>query len=409
MAGSYLFSRAASRGCLVGAAVLAVAACGVSGGGAGPGTGSPATVTSRDCALVSRVPLPGPSHPTIVLVVDNTRSGPVSTLPGSVAAVLQQEQAVQAQLVILGVNGAGANPLDVKDVALDPAPGRTSRQADAARAIAVACVPQWIASKAAMPTRPGSDILGAVNATVRRAPARIIIMSDGLDNVDPLDLNKIGYGIDPRSVIASLSATHSIDHADSSTPVLWADLGVTVKPVPGAVRASLKLMWAAILRSAGTSVTFAPDETQAGTPRSGAPADVVRMPAVYTATSGCQTAVTVPTDLLFQPGDAHLQAGTGLLDGVRDEMLSQPRSTAIISGHTAAYGSAAYRQNLSVARAKAVAQGLEAGGISKGRLHVVGYGSTRPAVDEFPAGRHDLAAAAANRRVIITITQDGCA
>ena len=409
MTGSHLISRAACRGCLVGAAILAVAACGVSGGGAGPGTGSPAAVTSRDCALVSRVPLPGPSHPTIVLVADNTSSGPVSTLPSSVAAVLRREQAAQAQLVILGVNGAGTNPLLVTDVALDPDPGHTSREADAARAIAIACVPRWIASKAAMPTRPGSDILGAVNAAVRRAPAQIIVMSDGLDNVDPLDLNTIGYGNDPRSVIASLNATHSIDHAGSSTPVLWADLGVTVKPVPGAVRASLKLMWAAILRSAGTSVTFTPDEAQAGTPRSSAPADVVRLPAVHAASFGCHTTVTVPTDLLFQPGDAHLQAGTGLLDGVRDEMLSQPRSTAIISGHTAAYGSAAYRQNLSVARAQAVAQALDAGGISKGRLHVVGYGSTGPAVDEFPDGRHDLAAAAANRRVIITITQDGCA
>ena len=136
---------------------------------------------------------------------------------------------------------------------------------------------------------------------------------------------------------------------------------------------------------------------------------MVRLPAVSTASFGCHTTVTVPTDLLFQPGDAQLQAGTGLLDGVRDEMLSQPRSTAIIGGHTAAYGSAAYRQNLSVARAKAVGQALEAGGISKGRLHVVGYGSTRPAVDEFPGGRHDLAAAAANRRVIITITEGGCA
>jgi outer membrane protein OmpA-like peptidoglycan-associated protein len=408
MTGSSLISRATRRGCLISAAVLAVAACGA-GGGAGLSTGSTAAATNRDCALVSRMPLPGPSHPTIVLVVDNTSSGPVSTLPSSAAAALKRAQAAQAQLVILGVNGAAANPLLVADVALDPDPGRTSREADAARAIALACVPQWITSKPAMPTRPGSDILGAVNAAVRRAPAQIIVMSDGLDNADPLDLNKIGYGSDPRSVVASLSATHAIDHVSSSTPVLWADLGVTVKPLPGAVRAALKLTWAAILRNAGTSVTFAPDETQAGTPRPSAPADVVRLPAISTASSGCYTTVTVPTDLLFQPGDAHLQAGTGLLDRVRDEMLSQPRSTAVIGGHTAAYGSAAYRQNLSVARAQAVARALEAGGISKSRLYIVGYGSTRPAVNEFPGGRHDLAAAAANRRVIIAITQGGCA
>jgi outer membrane protein OmpA-like peptidoglycan-associated protein len=409
MTGSCLISRAARCGCLLGAAVLAVSACGAGGGGNGPAAGSTSVAQSRDCGLVSKVPLPGPSHPTTVLVVDNTSSGPASTLPSTVAAMLQRAQAAQGQLVILGVNGAGGNPLLVKDVALDPEPGHTSREADAARAIAIACVPQWTASKAAAPTRPGSDILGAVNAAIRRAPAQIIVMSDGLDNVDPLDLNKIGYGMDPRSVAALLSATHSIDHAGSSTPVLWADLGVTVKPVPGAVRASLKLMWAEILRRAGTSVTFLPDETQAGTRRPGAPADVVRLPAVSTTSSGCHTSITVPTDLLFQPGDAHLQAGTSLLDGVRDDMLSQPRSTAVIGGHTAAYGSAAYRQDLSIARARAVAQALEARGLSKNRLQVVGYGSTRPAVNEFPGGRHDPAAAAANRRVVITITQGGCA
>jgi flagellar motor protein MotB len=356
---SYLISKVARRGCLLGAAVLAMTACGAGGGGHGNGRGTDSTAAaqSRDCGLVSKVPLPGTSHPTTVLVVDNTSSGPAATLPSTVTAVLQRAQAAQGQLVILGVNGAGGNPLLVKDVALDPEPGHTSREADAARAIAIACVPQWTASKAAMPIRPGSDILGAVNAAIRRAPTRIIVMSDGLDNVDPLDLNKIGYGMDPRTLAASLSATHSIDHAGSSTPVLWADLGVTVTPVPGAVRASLKLMWAAVLRSAGASVTFLPDEMQAGTPRPGAPADVVRLPAVSTTSIGCHTSVTVPADLLFQPGDAHLQAGTRLLDGVRNDMLSQPRSTAVIGGHTAAYGSAAYRQNLSLARAQAVARG----------------------------------------------------
>jgi outer membrane protein OmpA-like peptidoglycan-associated protein len=69
-----------------------------------------------------------------------------------------------------------------------------------------------------------------------------------------------------------------------------------------------------------------------------------------------------------------------------------------------------YRHNLSVARARAVAMILEAGGqVNPSRISTIGYGSTRPAENEFPGGRHDLAAAAANRRVVITIRQDGCA
>ena len=412
MTSSFGMSTTARARRLFGAVVLAAAAaaCGGTGGGASGGgvLGTQIVATAKDCDRVSSVALPGPSYPTTALVVDETSSGPASTVPRSVTAMLQRAQAAHGQLVILGVEGTDANPILVKDVALDPEPTHTSREAGNARAIAIACVSQWITSNAAMPTRPGSDILGAVNAAVRRAPAQIIVMSDGLDNVDPLDLNKIGYGADPSSVATSLQATHSIDHAGSPIPVLWADLGVTGKPIPGVARASLKLMWTAILRAAGTSVTFAPDEAQAGTPRPNAPADMLKLPAVVSAVSGCHKTFTLPTDLLFQPGNAHLPAGATVLGRVRSDLISEPGSSATVSGHTAAYGSTAYRHNLSVARAQAVAQALEAQGISKRRLQVAGYGSTKPAVNEFQNGRHDLAAAAANRRVVIDITPRGC-
>jgi outer membrane protein OmpA-like peptidoglycan-associated protein len=395
------------RGCLAGAAVLALNACGGGGGnGAAPATGNP---TAANCAVLARMPLPGPSHRTVVLVADDTRSGPVTTLPASVAASLQHAQTAQDELVILGVNGAGVNPLLVKDVALDPAPGDTSRDADTDRAATIACVPQWVTSRAAAPTSPGSDILGAVDAAIRRAPSRIIVMSDGLDNVDPLNFNQIGYEVPARSVVASLNGSSSIAHAAAGIPVQWADLGVTAKPLPGAVRVSLKQIWKAILRSAGATVTFLPEQAQAGSPQRGAPADVVRLPAVTTAINGCRTTFTVPTDLLFQPGDARVRGDTAPLGVVRSALLGHPGSTAVVAGHTAAYGSSAYRHRLSVDRARAVARLMEAGGVRAARLRIVGYGSTRPAKNEFLDGRHDLAAAAANRRVVITVKQGGCA
>jgi outer membrane protein OmpA-like peptidoglycan-associated protein len=190
---------------------------------------------------------------------------------------------------------------------------------------------------------------------------------------------------------------------------LWADLGVTSRPLPEAVRASLKTLWTAILHDAGLSpVTFAPDETQAGPLPAQAPADALRLPAVTSAVAGCHTTVVIPTDLLFQPGDVHLNGAAGVLAQARGD-LSQPGASAVIGGHTAVYGSTAYRFNLSVARARAVARALAAEGVPTSRLRVVGYGSTRPAENEFPGGRHDLAAAAANRRVVIDITRRGCA
>jgi outer membrane protein OmpA-like peptidoglycan-associated protein len=406
MTDRYPIAKVVRRGCVAGAAVLALNACG--GGGNGTAAPAPGNPTAANCAVLSRVPLPGPSHRTVVLVADDTRSGPVSTLPNSVVAALQRAQATQDELVILGVNGTGANPLLVKDVALDPAPGHTSRDADAARATTIACIQQWVTSRAATPTRPGSDILGAVDAAIRREPSRIIVMSDGLDNVDPLNFNEIGYGVQARSVVASLNDSHSIDHAATHIPVLWADLGVTTKPLPGVVRVSLKQIWKAILRSAGTTVTFLPDQAQAGKPSPREPADAVRLQAVTTRINGCRTAFTVPTDLLFQPGDAHVRGDTAPLDIVRNALIGHPRSTAVVAGNTAAFGSRVYRHHLSVARAQAVARILETGGVLAARLRIVGYGSTRPAVNEFPGARHDLAAAAANRRVVITVKQGVC-
>ena len=147
----------------------------------------------------------------------------------------------------------------------------------------------------------------------------------------------------------------------------------------------------------------------ASAPRPHAPADEIKLPAVTSADIGCHTTYTVPTDLLFQPGDARLQPGTDALDTVRGALTSEPGASATISGHTAAYGSATHRYNLSIARAQAVAGALEAQGVTKARLHIAGYGSTQPARNQFPDGRHDLAAAAANRRVVIDITREGCA
>ena len=73
----------------------------------------------------------------------------------------------------------------------------------------------------------------------------------GLTPADPLNLNSIGYGADPNSVAASLQDTHAVEHTSRLTPVLWADLGMTRGPLPGAVRMSLRSVWTAVLAEAG--------------------------------------------------------------------------------------------------------------------------------------------------------------
>jgi outer membrane protein OmpA-like peptidoglycan-associated protein len=52
-----------------------------------------------------------------------------------------------------------------------------------------------------------------------------------------------------------------------------------------------------------------------------------------------------------------------------------------ISGHTDATGSATYNKKLSEKRAKAVASYLVTQGIDEGRIKSVGYGETKPAIN----------------------------
>src|SRR5215475_9106349 len=138
------------------AALCLAAPAGCGGYPAGPG-GMPAAtaVTAADCDRVARIPLPGPQMPTAVLVVDATGSARRTSLPPAATAALGRAQAGGDQLVVLAVNGAGAAPTIVADVALDPAPGDRSVRANAARRIAISCVSRWATSTSARPTAPG--------------------------------------------------------------------------------------------------------------------------------------------------------------------------------------------------------------------------------------------------------------
>jgi outer membrane protein OmpA-like peptidoglycan-associated protein len=75
-----------------------------------------------------------------------------------------------------------------------------------------------------------------------------------------------------------------------------------------------------------------------------------------------------------------------------------PNSTIQVVGHTDNTGSAAYNQDLSERRARAVASILAVNGVSQGRLTAVGRGEGEPIASNLTAqGR------AQNRRVDIII------
>ena len=79
-------------------------------------------------------------------------------------------------------------------------------------------------------------------------------------------------------------------------------------------------------------------------------------------------------------------------------LKDNPSVKVSVDGYTDSIGSDAYNLRLSERRAQTVADNLVAGGISKSRLHVQGFGKTHPIADNKTKGGRAL-----NRRVEIVV------
>ncbi|RME95153.1 MAG: OmpA family protein [Bacteroidetes bacterium] len=112
--------------------------------------------------------------------------------------------------------------------------------------------------------------------------------------------------------------------------------------------------------------------------------------------------VTFDSGLLFDfDSDRLLPATRQNLNEMANIMQQYDQTKIIIEGHTDSKGTESYNQALSVRRAESVASFLQAKGISRDRLTVVGYGESQPvASNDNEEGR------AQNRRVEIIIVAD---
>ncbi|WBB77299.1 OmpA family protein [Micromonospora sp. WMMD882] len=390
-------------GLLAVVAVVLLAGCGGGTETAGP----PPSVDPEDCAKVAGV-APSPDLVNLALVVDNTASAARGALPPAVHEQLTaaqqraQQQKAPGQVVIVGVDGDGRRPREARRVALDPV-GGTSEKARNARAATVACVLRWASEVASQ--GEGSEVLAAVTYASRLGAEEVLVVSDGVANAGALDVNAALHD-DPAQVARRL--------ARETTPlkgvsVVWAGLGDTAEPLPESSRNALRELWAAIFAQAGAKVRFEDRPRAAGEAREGLPPDEVAL-RVLPAASTCGERFVAPDAVLFRPGSATLRAGSAdVLRPVADRLAQDPSLLVTVAGHTAAYQSTTYRQRLSERRAKAVRQALVSLGVDPARVSAVGYGSTRPRVDEFPGGVHDERRAARNRRVEIDLDRKGCA
>ena len=116
--------------------------------------------------------------------------------------------------------------------------------------------------------------------------------------------------------------------------------------------------------------------------------------------TGSELIVRMPEAILFEVDSATLNPQLRSDLFVLSESLNKyPNSVVTVTGHTDNTGTAGYNQNLSERRAQSVASVLRSGGVSGGRIDVVGAGESQPiATNQTAAGR------ALNRRVDITIT-----
>ncbi|PWJ15058.1 OmpA family protein [Jannaschia seohaensis] len=116
--------------------------------------------------------------------------------------------------------------------------------------------------------------------------------------------------------------------------------------------------------------------------------------------TGQQLIVTMPQDILFATDSANLRADLqGDLRALGRNLQQYPDTTVQVIGHTDSDGSAAYNQDLSERRARAVAGVLLETGVPAFRIRAIGRGESQPiATNNTPEGKQR------NRRVEIVIT-----
>jgi outer membrane protein OmpA-like peptidoglycan-associated protein len=120
---------------------------------------------------------------------------------------------------------------------------------------------------------------------------------------------------------------------------------------------------------------------------------------------GCQQRLTVGADTLFAFNEARLSPAAEATLNTLGPMIQQAgRPPMEIAGHTDALGSAAYNQQLSEARARAVKAWLVAHQYVPDATPITGYGKRHPvAPNTTPDGRDNPDGRQRNRRVEVVI------
>jgi len=115
--------------------------------------------------------------------------------------------------------------------------------------------------------------------------------------------------------------------------------------------------------------------------------------------TGDRLIVSLPNDLTFATDSYSVSASVQSdLQRVADSLLRYPDSSVQVIGHTDSDGDASYNQGLSVRRANAVADQIQAGGVPYNRVQTIGRGEDQQVASNLtPEGK------AQNRRDEIVV------
>lgn len=121
--------------------------------------------------------------------------------------------------------------------------------------------------------------------------------------------------------------------------------------------------------------------------------------AIAITNTGDRLILSFPNDLTFATNSASVAPVVqGDLRKVANSLVRYPNSTVQVIGHTDSDGAAGYNQELSVRRANAVADHIQAGGVPYDRLRIIGRGEDQPVASNLtPEGK------ARNRRVEVVV------
>lgn len=259
------------------------------------------------------------------------------------------------------------------------------------------------------PEAGGADLLGTYRRAVQATPGggTVVLVSSGVQTVDPLDVRALGWDLDADAVAGDLKSRGLVPDARGRR-VEFLGLGIAfgtqpALPLPAAKR--ITELWRAVCAASGADACVVrDDDLPRALSASERPVPVVPVDATATA---CQGSSVLPASVAFAADRAVLLDGADLyLRPIADGLRRCPGARTVrIGGHTARVGPGVSGVELSALRAGAVRERLVALGVAPGLFGPVeGFGSARPTVDNMPGGVFSEPLARQNRRVEITVT-----